>query len=136
MSVTAPVGVWLIGLGSLVIFAGLVLSSERPYTGRSYRGPFNTQRDRLRFAVEGAGAGLAAVGSVLLAIEHLPSPWLFSAVPGTCLMIYGLTAWKLRQYWQYRLAATPPAQPGGTVGTWRWCLTHPFNDEPWPKDQN
>lgn len=144
MNVTT-VGVWLIGLGSLVIFAGLVLSSERPYTGRSYRGPFNTRRDRLRFAVEGAGAGLVAVGSVLLAIEHLPSPWLFSAVPGTCLMVYGLTAWKLRQYWQYRLAADPSTQPGGTpssqlamatFGTWRWCLTHPFNDESWPRDSD
>jgi hypothetical protein len=141
MSVTT-VGVWLIGLGSLVIFAGLVVSSERPYVGRSYRGPFNTRRDRLRFAIEGAGAGLVAMGSVLLAIEDLPSPWLLLVVPGTYLMVHVLTAWKLRQYWQYQLAA---AQPGGapstqldmaTFGTWRWCLTHPFNDEGWPKRRN
>jgi hypothetical protein len=136
MSLTTA-GVWLIGLGSLVIFAGLVLGSERPYSGMTFRGPFNTRRDRLRFAVEGAGAGLVAVGSVLLAVDDLPSLWLLlAAALGTSLMVYGLAAWKLRQYWQYRMAANPPAQPGGRIGTWRWCFTHPFNDEYWPKHRN
>jgi hypothetical protein len=137
-------GVWLIGIGSLVIFVGLIAGSEKPYEGMTFRGPFNTRAQRLPFAVEGAGACLVAVGSVLLAIDNPPSIWLLLVVPVAYLVVHTLTAWKLHQYWSKRLEK---AQDGpkdtplerqwltciSTCASWRWCLAHPFNDEHWPK---
>jgi hypothetical protein len=138
---------WLIGLGALTIVAGLVVGSERPYEGMTFRGPFNTPADRLRFAIEATGALSVATGSVLLAIVHPPSPVLLLVVLGGYAFVHGLCAWKLLQYWQHRRERAIQATRGEgvtelqhkmadcarTCATWRWCLRHPFNGEYWPK---
>ncbi len=141
------VGVWLIGIGALVIAAALVLASERPYTGMTFRGPFNTRRDRTQFALEGTGALFVAGGSVLLAATEPPSLWLFLALPAGYAIFHGLAAWKLWQYWRYRAAEADRAALlesstelerrfalcARECATWRWCLGHPFNQEYWPQ---
>jgi len=139
---------WLIGIGALTIVLGLVIGSERPYTGLTFRGPFNTRADRLRFAIEATDAVFLAVGSILLAAVHPPSPWFLLAF---VLVGYGLvhllSAWKLLQYWRYRREREIQATRGEgttelqyqmadcarTCATWSWCLRHPFDEEYWPK---
>jgi hypothetical protein len=138
---TTIAGGWLIGTGSLVIFAGLIFGSEQPYQGIKFQGPFNTRSQRLRCAVEGAGAGLVAVGSALLAVEHPPSPWLLLVLPTAYLVVHLLMAWKLRQLWVARRAKIDGpdaihiqwAACAAVCASWQWCLKHPFNDEHWPK---
>jgi hypothetical protein len=138
---TTTAGGWLIGAGSLVIFAGLIFGSEQPYQGIKFQGPFNTRSQRLRFAVEGAGAGLIAVGSALLAVNHPPSPWLLLALPSAYLLMHSLMAWKLRQFWLGRREKIDGpdaiqvqwAACAAVCSSWEWCLRHPFNDESWPK---
>lgn len=141
------VAVWLIGVGALVIFLGLVVGSQRPYEGVSFSGPYATRADRLRFGVEASGACLVAAGSVLLAINEPPPFWLAALVPVLYSLVHVLTAWKLRQYWRYRQeeaeravkadAATSherwQAAVAAACATWRWCLTHPYNSEYWPR---
>ena len=138
---TTIAGGWLIGTGSLVIFAGLIFGSEQPYQGIKIQGPFNTRSQRLRFAVEGAGAGLVAVGSALLAVEHPPSLWLLLVLPTAYLVVHLLMAWKLRQLWIARQATIDGpdaihiqwAACAAVCTSWKWCLRHPFSDESWPK---
>jgi hypothetical protein len=140
-------GVWLIGSGALIIVLGLVFGSERPTTGITFQGPFNTRFDRLRFAVQCAGAALVAAGSVVLAIAEPPSLWLFVILPAVYVIVHVLVAWKLRQYWRFRLDQAERAVRGDaatdlehrmarcarTCASWRWSLRHPFNDEDWPR---
>jgi hypothetical protein len=138
---------WLIGIGSLTIAAGLAIGSERPYEGMTFRGPFNTPADRMRFAVETTGAIFVASGSVLLAFANPPSPALLVAVVVGYGLIHTLSAWKLQQYWIYRRERAIQETRGEGVrelqhrmadcahacASWRWCLRHPFNGEYWPK---
>lgn len=137
-------GLWLIGAGSLIIFVGLIAGSEQPYEGMTFRGPYNTRSQRLPFAVEGSGACLVAIGSVLLAVHNPPSLWLLLAVPVAYLLVHVLSAWKLHQYWLRRLEKAKEGPKNEalqrqwlacstTCASWRWCLTHPFNDEHWSK---
>ena len=140
-------GVWLIGIGSLVIFLRLVVGSQRPAEGLTFRGPLSTGEDRLRFAVEGTGAAFVALGSVMLAIADPPSASLLLAIPFGYVILHGLSAWKLRQYWLYRRdeavraasadSATDfqrmQAASASVCASWRWCLLHPFNRDYWPK---
>ena len=140
-------GVWLIGIGSLVIFLRLVVGSQRPAEGLTFRGPLSTGEDRLRFAVEGTGAAFVALGSVMLAIADPPSASLLLAIPFGYVILHGLSAWKLRQYWLYRRdeavrAASADsatdfrrmrAASASVCASWRWCLLHPFNRDYWPK---
>ena len=141
------VAVWMIGVGSLTIAVGLIFGSERPFDGLVFRGPFNTRADRLRFAVEAAGASFVAVGSLVFAIENPPSPVLLVFVPVLYVIVHATTAWKLRQYWLYRLGeaethARGDAGPNELVrrqlecarecATWRWVIRHTFSGEYWP----
>jgi hypothetical protein len=143
---TTTTGVWLIGVGSLIIFAGLIFGSESASIGLTFAGAFNNRFERVRFAVECVGAGMAAFGSVLLAAENPPSAWLMLTLVPAYLVLHVLTAWKLRQYWLKRRTQNPDGSQANdeslklqqnacleVCSTWAWCLRHPFNDETWPE---
>jgi cytochrome c biogenesis protein CcdA len=89
---TTTVAVWLIGAGALMIALGLVLASERPYEGVSFRGPLSTRAARLRFAVEAAGASLVAAGSVLLAVVETPCARLLLILPIAYTLVHAASA--------------------------------------------
>jgi hypothetical protein len=90
---------------------------------------------------------LVAAGSLVLAVSEPPSVSLLVVLPGAYLLVHGLTAWKLHQYWRYRLveAQRAAAAEGATelqrrmrtcaerCASWRWCFKHPFNQEYWPQ---
>jgi hypothetical protein len=137
-------GIWLIGIGSVLVFGGLVFGSDEAGIGIRF-GRFDRRVERLRFAVECVGAGFAAVGSVVVAVENPPPLWVLIALVPAYLLAHFLTAWKLRQYWLKRVEHEPRGQAADERSrrpynaclercpSWRWCLRHPLNVETWPK---
>jgi hypothetical protein len=136
-------GLWLIGIGAAVVAAAVLIGghvgglSGRPFTQRGLR------PDRLVYAGATAGGTLVAVGSIFVALKHLPSTAvLVGVVIWIPLAIWLLAAWRLRIGTQRDLTQAHanltqyPAQAAGIAWDirtyehqvrWTYCIRHAFD---------
>jgi hypothetical protein len=133
-------GLWLIGIGAAVVAAAVLIGghvgglSGRPFTQRGLR------NDRIAHASATAGGALVALGSIFVALKHLPSTAVLVGVviwiPAT---VWLLAAWRLRVGTQRDLAQSRadqsqyPKQAAGIAWDirtyehqvqWRYCVRH------------
>ena len=141
-------GLWLIGIGSLIVVLTVVLGAPRPTdAGLSFAGPFTSARARLLFAAEAAGLLHVAAGGVIVSIVEFTQWWFAGLTLLTITNVaYLLIAWKQHQY---RLSRVRDIEDRGTpespeevwrsactkrCSSWLWCVRHALDDEPWPGD--
>jgi hypothetical protein len=144
------IGLWLIGVGSILVIAGAIISPPDATLGLRFKTRQTTVRQRLVFAVQTTGLALVAIGSLAVALSQAISWWLIAL---TLIVVVGmcdvLLAWPLKRAWDEKselatavastggeMAQTVAAQRQAAIGqrcaTWRWCLLHPLNSESWP----
>jgi hypothetical protein len=149
MSITG-VGLWLIGWGSFLVVLAALASPPDAALGHRFKTRDTTLRQRVVFAGQTTGLGLVAIGSLTIALSQHVKWWLIFA---TILVVIGavdvLLAWPLKRRWDEKsemaakvantggemsqtAAAQRQAEIGRQCATWRWCLLHPLNSEPWP----
>ncbi len=132
------------------MIAGALISP--PEAGTAVRFPSRQPKSKepLVFAVQSTGLTLIAGGSVDVALSQSPTWWLIGTTLLAIILLCDVfLAWPLRRHWvEKSKVATAVASTGGDIGntasaqrqatiarrcaTWRWCLSHPLNDEAWP----
>jgi hypothetical protein len=149
MSLTST-GLWLVGCGSLLVVGAALVSRPEAVLGLRLkpREPKSLRND-VAYAIQTTGLILVAFGSVVVAASQHPAWWLILV---TVLAALGavdvLLAWPLKRTWDEKshmatlvaatgeMGKTAAAQRQAAIGrrcaTWRWCLLHPLNREPWP----
>jgi hypothetical protein len=146
------IGLWLIGVGSIFVIAGALISPPEAGAGVRFPNRQAKSKERLVFAVEATGLTFIAGGSVDVALSQSPTWWLIGTTLLAIILLCDVfLAWPLRRAWvEKSKVATAVASTGGDIGntqaaqrqaaiarrcaTWRWCLLHPLNDQAWPGD--
>lgn len=135
-------GLWLIGVGALLVaVAFLWQGSAAGLSGRP-GGPAGTRTDRVVHAVGLTGALLVAAGSVVVAIDAFPEPAVVLAtVVGAAIAVWLFAALRLRIDNKRRLVAARQGAQGNSPlargwqwdaerfereMSWRRCLRNPF----------
>jgi hypothetical protein len=144
------IGLWLIGVGSILVIGGALISPPEAGTGVRLPSRQTKSKKRLVFAVQTTGLTFIAGGSGDVALSQSPTWWLIGATLLAIILSCDVfLAWPLRRAWvEKSKAATAVASTGGDMGntaaaqqqaaiarrcaTWGWCLSHPLNDETWP----
>lgn len=141
-------GLWLLGIGAVVLLTVRILGHPRPRLGLVFPGAAAGFTDRLQFSLELTGLLLSAVGSVLFIAAHLPPAWFIATTLGAgAASIYFLLAWLALKYWRLRLTDAIRSLGGDLrnplvqwqvdclrlCASWRWVLRHPFERDHWPK---
>src|SRR4051812_21370464 len=95
---------WLVGLGGCLLFLGVVSGSPRPRLHLLLEGRDDKRRDRVTLALNAAGLGCGATGSIMLVLSAMPDP---TAAAGSFLavvaVLYVALVVRLRQLWSERL---------------------------------
>jgi hypothetical protein len=138
------IGLWLIGVGSfLVVGAALGLTPDR--AGGRFAGKYSSLMERLFYATQVTGLLFAGVGSLTIATSQSIAGSVLVATGIAALLSYdGLLAWLQKRYRDEQLENAERFVAGGDTAkrqqlaiaqrcaTWRWCLRHPLNMQPWP----
>ena len=143
------VGLWLIGVGSILVAAALGSPPEATL-GLRFKIRDTRLQQRVVFAVRTTGVTLVAGGSLAVAISQEISWWLILVtLIAAVVMVHVLMAWVLKRAWDEKsematavastgdeMARTAAAQRHAAIGreraTWRWCLRNPYSIERWP----
>jgi hypothetical protein len=143
------IGLWLIGVGSILVIGGTLISPPEAGTGVRFPSRQTKSKERPAFAVRATGLTFIAGGSVEVAVSQSPTWWLIGTTLVAIILLCDVfLAWPLRRAWvEKSKVAIAVASTGGDMGntaaqrqatiarrcaTWRWCLSHPLNDDTWP----
>ena len=144
------VGLWLIGVGSILVIAAALGSPPEATLGLRFKIRDTRLQQRVVFAVRTTGVTLVAGGSLAVAISQEISWWLILVtLIAAVVMVHVLMAWVLKRAWDEKsematavastgdeMARTAAAQRQVAIGreraTWRWCLRNPYSIERWP----
>lgn len=135
-------GLWLIGVGALLVAVSFLWQGSAPGLSGRPVGPAGTRNDRVVHAVGLTGALLVAAGSVVVALDAFPEPAVvLGTVVGAPIAVWLFAALRLRIDNKRRLVAarrgaqeSSPLAPGwrwdakrfeGEL-SWRRCLRNPF----------
>jgi hypothetical protein len=149
MSITS-LGLWLIGWGSFLVVGGAFVAPPDAGLGLRFKTRQTTLRQRVVFAVQTAGLGFVAAGSLAISLSQRAEWWLILTTVLVALAALDvLLAWPLKRAWEEKsemashvartgemgqtAAAQRQAEIGRQCATWRWCLLHPLNSESWPR---
>lgn len=141
------VGLWLIGVGSLLAVL-LVVWSPAPSWGMLGGTPMS-KAERARSAALATSIVLVAAGSVVTAVIQWPGlPAALGVAATSGGLMYGFLVWKLHQFWRKMLKDACRDLQGEDADSsvrwkvgcaserarWTWVLRHPLNagDRIWP----